>query len=65
MVKGKEEGEFPFGVEDLPYYVKIIKEQQSDLDFGVVKQYFPISLVLSGIFKICQDLFGNHFHVFI
>ncbi|KAI3467654.1 hypothetical protein Pfo_024317 [Paulownia fortunei] len=60
-LKRKEEGEFPFGIEDLPYYVKRIKEQQFDLDFRVVKQYFPISLVLSGIFKICQDLFGLRF----
>ncbi|KAK4381967.1 putative thimet oligopeptidase [Sesamum angolense] len=60
-MKRKEEGEIPFGIEDLPYYVKKIKEQQFDLDFGVVKQYFPINLVLSGIFKICQDLFGLRF----
>ncbi|KAL8037862.1 hypothetical protein ABFS82_11G066500 [Erythranthe guttata] len=60
-LKRKEEGEFPFGVEDLPYYVKMIKEQQFDLDFGLVKQYFPITLVLSGIFKVCQDLFGLRF----
>ncbi|KAK6139171.1 hypothetical protein DH2020_027083 [Rehmannia glutinosa] len=60
-LKRKEEGESPFGNEDLPYYVKRIKQKQLDLDFGVVKQYFPISLVLSGIFKICQDLFGLRF----
>ncbi|KAL0421505.1 UNVERIFIED_CONTAM: putative thimet oligopeptidase [Sesamum latifolium] len=57
----KRREKFPFGIEDLPYYVKKIKEQQFDLDFGVVKQYFPINLVLSGIFKICQDLFGLRF----
>ncbi|KAL2253718.1 UNVERIFIED_CONTAM: putative thimet oligopeptidase [Sesamum indicum] len=60
-MKRKEEGQIPFGIEDLPYYVKKIKEQQFGLDFGVVKQYFPINLVLSGIFKICQDLFGLRF----
>ncbi|KAH6798728.1 Zincin-like metalloproteases family protein [Perilla frutescens var. frutescens] len=60
-MKRKEEGEFAFGIEDLPYYAKKIKEKQCDLDFGVVKQYFPVSLVLSGIFKICQDLFGLRF----
>ncbi|KAL6547502.1 hypothetical protein OROMI_023223 [Orobanche minor] len=60
-LKRKEEGEFPFGVEDLSYYVKRIKEMQFDLDFEVVKQYFPVGLVLSGIFKICQDLFGLRF----
>ncbi|GFP94493.1 probable thimet oligopeptidase [Phtheirospermum japonicum] len=59
--KSKEEGEYPFGIEDLPYYVKRIKEKQFDLDLGVVKQYFPVSLVISGIFKICQDLFGLRF----
>lgn len=54
-----EEGEFPFGIEDLLYYVKRVEEQSYNLDFGELKQYFPISLVLSGIFKIVQDLFGN------
>lgn len=65
LVKRKEEGDFAFGTEDLPYYVKKIKEKQCDLDFGVVKQYFPVNLVLSGIFKICQDLFGNHFDILL
>ncbi|XP_027917161.1 probable thimet oligopeptidase isoform X2 [Vigna unguiculata] len=57
----KEEGELPFGIEDLLYYVKRIEEQSYDLDFGEIKQYFPISVVLSGIFKIVQDLFGLRF----
>ncbi|RZB73282.1 putative thimet oligopeptidase [Glycine soja] len=56
-VKKKEEGEFPFGIEDLLYYVKRVEEQDYDLDFGEIKQYLPISVVLSGIFKIIQDLF--------
>ncbi|CAH9108479.1 unnamed protein product [Cuscuta europaea] len=60
-LKKKEEGELPFGIEDLPYYLKRIKEQQCDLNFGVIRQYFPCDLVLSGIFKICQDLFGLGF----
>lgn len=55
----KEEGEFPFGIEDLLYYVKRVEEQSYDLDFGEIKQYLPISLVLTGIFKIVQDFFGN------
>ncbi|CAN7053269.1 unnamed protein product [Brassica rapa subsp. trilocularis] len=57
-LKRKEEGELPFGVEDLLYYIKRVEELQFDLDFGDIRQYFPVSLVLSGIFKICQDLFG-------
>uniref|UniRef100_A0A0R0HUM6 Peptidase M3A/M3B catalytic domain-containing protein n=1 Tax=Glycine max TaxID=3847 RepID=A0A0R0HUM6_SOYBN len=60
-VKKKEEGEFPFGIEDLLYYVKRVEEQDYDLDFGEIKQYLPISVVLSGIFKIIQDLFGLRF----
>lgn len=59
--KKQEEGELTFGIEDLPYYVKKVREQQYDLDFGVVKQHFPVNVVLSGIFKICQDLFGLRF----
>ncbi|GAA0170696.1 metalloprotease [Lithospermum erythrorhizon] len=59
-LKRKEEGESLFGIEDLPYYVKRIQEQELDLDFGVLKEYFPVNLVLSGIFKICEDLFGNY-----
>lgn len=58
----QEEGESPFGIEDLLYYVKKVEDQEFNLDFVTVKQYFPVSLVLSGIFKIMQDLFGNHFH---
>ncbi|KAK9277753.1 hypothetical protein L1049_007300 [Liquidambar formosana] len=60
-LKKKEEGEFPFGIEDLVYYVKRVEERQFDLDFGTVKQYFPANVVLSGIFKIFQDLFGLRF----
>ncbi|KAJ0256183.1 thimet oligopeptidase [Hirschfeldia incana] len=57
-LKRKEEGDLPFGIEDLLYYIKRVEELQFDLDFGDIRQYFPVSLVLSGIFKICQDLFG-------
>ncbi|KAI3933466.1 hypothetical protein MKX01_022045 [Papaver californicum] len=60
-LKKQEEGQSPFGMEDLLYYVKRAEEQNFDLDYGVVNQYFPISLVFSGIFKIFQDLFGLKF----
>ena len=55
----KEEGELPFGIEDMLYYVKRFEEKQFELDFAALKQFFPVSLVLSGIFKIIQDVFGN------
>ncbi|KAJ4837321.1 hypothetical protein Tsubulata_048511 [Turnera subulata] len=60
-LKKKDEGDAPFGIEDLLYYVKRVEEMQFDLDFGALKQYFPVDLVLSGIFKIVQDLFGLRF----
>ncbi|KAI8022779.1 putative thimet oligopeptidase [Camellia lanceoleosa] len=60
-LKKKEEGDFPFGIEDLLYYVKRVEEQQFNLDLGALKQYFPFNLVMSGILKICQDLFGLRF----
>ncbi|KDP26747.1 hypothetical protein JCGZ_17905 [Jatropha curcas] len=60
-LKKKEEGEIPFGIEDLLYYVKRVEEKQFDLDFGVLRKFFPVNLVLSGIFKIVQDLFGLRF----
>lgn len=60
-LKQKEEGDSPFGIEDLLYYVKRVEEMQIDVDFGALKQYFPVDLVLSGIFKIVQDLFGLRF----
>ncbi|XVF02672.1 hypothetical protein REPUB_Repub04eG0194500 [Reevesia pubescens] len=60
-LKKQEEGDLPFGVEDLLYYVKKVEQQEFDLDLGALKQYFPVNLVLSGIFKIFQDLFGLRF----
>ncbi|KAA8533259.1 hypothetical protein F0562_033208 [Nyssa sinensis] len=60
-LKKKEEGDSPFGIEDLLYYVKKVEELQFNLDFGAIKQNFPVNLVVSGIFKICQDLFGLRF----
>lgn len=46
-------------MEDLLYYMRRAEEQHLDLDLGEVKQYFPVNLVMSGIFKIFQDLFGT------
>ncbi|KNA16134.1 hypothetical protein SOVF_091710 isoform A [Spinacia oleracea] len=59
--KTTEEGDIPFGIEDLLYYVKKAEEDKFHLDFGALKEYFPLSLVLQGIFKILQDAFGLRF----
>ncbi|KAM2535042.1 hypothetical protein TB1_020681 [Malus domestica] len=60
-LKRKEEGDHPFGIEDLLYYVKKAEAQQFNMDLGALKQYFPVNLVISGVFKIVQDLFGLRF----
>ncbi|KAL9271473.1 putative thimet oligopeptidase, partial [Drosera capensis] len=60
-LKNKEEGDSPFGVEDLLYYIKRAEEKEFDIDFGSLKQYFPLNLVLDGFFKIIQDTLGLRF----
>jgi len=46
-------------MEDLLYYFKRAEEFKVDLDIGEIKQYFPVSLVISGMLKMFQDLFGK------
>uniref|UniRef100_A0A1D1ZIK0 Thimet oligopeptidase n=1 Tax=Anthurium amnicola TaxID=1678845 RepID=A0A1D1ZIK0_9ARAE len=60
-LKKKEEGDSLFGAEDLRYYMRRAEEQKLDVDLGTVKQFFPVRLVLSGIFKIFQDLLSLQF----
>ncbi|KAL2903544.1 putative thimet oligopeptidase [Bienertia sinuspersici] len=64
-LKKNEEGDEPFGIEDLLYYMKKFEEENFHLDFGALKEYFPLSLVLQGVFKILQDLFGLRFEVIV
>ncbi|KAG0450290.1 hypothetical protein HPP92_026854 [Vanilla planifolia] len=60
-LKVNEEGDTYFGMEDLLYYMRRAEELLISLDPAEVRQYFPVNLVLSGIFKIFQDLFGLKF----
>ncbi|PKA49920.1 thimet oligopeptidase [Apostasia shenzhenica] len=60
-LKVEEEGDTSFGMEDIPYYIRRAKELLFNLDLSEVREYFPLNLVLSGIFKIFQDLFGLSF----
>lgn len=55
----EEEGDAQFSVEDLLYYMKRAEELKVDLDIGEIKQFFPVDLVISGILKMFQDLFGK------
>ncbi|KAL6616561.1 hypothetical protein ACP70R_038831 [Stipagrostis hirtigluma subsp. patula] len=60
-LKMKEEGNPHFSMEDLLYYIKRAEEFKIDLDIGEIKQYFPVSLVISGMMKMFQDLFALQF----
>ncbi|XP_020575057.1 probable thimet oligopeptidase isoform X2 [Phalaenopsis equestris] len=60
-LKMKEEGDASFGMEDLAYYIKRAEELHYNLDMAEVRQYFPVNLVFSGIFKLLEDIFGLTF----
>ncbi|KAF9601832.1 hypothetical protein IFM89_023519 [Coptis chinensis] len=62
-LKKNEEGDSPFGIEDILYYLKRAEEQKFCVDFGDINKYFPVNLVLSGLFKIIQDFFGLRFDI--
>ena len=55
----KEEGDAQFGMEDLLYYMKRGEQHKVDLSIGEIKRYFPVKLVISGMLKMFQDLFGR------
>ena len=40
--------------------MKKFEDEKFNLDFATLKEYFPLSVVLQGIFKVLQDLFGNY-----
>lgn len=46
---------------DYRYYDRLHVERSLDLDDGLVKQYFPVSVVVPTILNIYQDLLGVHF----
>ncbi|KAK9008270.1 hypothetical protein V6N11_075172 [Hibiscus sabdariffa] len=41
-----------------------VEQLEFDLDLGALKQYFPVNLVPSGIFKISLDVFGKSLHAY-
>lgn len=43
---------------DLPYLSYQLKKRTFTLDDDQVRQYFPIDQVISGMFSICEQLFG-------
>ncbi|CAN6448995.1 unnamed protein product [Victoria cruziana] len=57
-LKKMEEGDSPFGMEDLLYYMRKVEDKDINISYGVAKKYFPVGLVVSGVLKIFQELFG-------
>lgn len=50
-----------FYIWDYRYYDRVHVERSLDLDDALVKQYFPVSVVVPTILKIYQDLLGVSF----
>ncbi|KAJ3678377.1 hypothetical protein LUZ60_002180 [Juncus effusus] len=60
-LKRRAEGNSPFEMQDLLYYMKRVEGYEIDFDLGDAKEYFPVDIVLSGIMKTLQNLFGLRF----
>lgn len=58
-IQKMEEGDSPFGMEDLLYYMRKVEDKDINISYGVAKKYFPVGLVVSGVLKIFQELFGK------
>ena len=43
---------------DLPYYSERLRHQHHDLDQELLRSYFPVEQVLTGLFQVAQRLFG-------
>lgn len=58
-VQMEEEGDEPFGFQDLRYYIRKAEELEFKVDYETVKQYFPLNVVTAGLLQIYQDLLGS------
>jgi len=45
---------------DIAYYAEMYRKLHYDISDESLRQYFPESRVLEGMFKLCQTLFGLH-----
>lgn len=43
---------------DMPYYSEKLREQRFDISDEAVRPYFPITKVMSGLFKVLHTLYG-------
>lgn len=55
-LKGKDAGELKGW--EAAYYANELKKQKLNLDFGKVREYFPVETVLKGMFGIFGELLG-------
>lgn len=46
---------------DLPYYSEQLKQQQFHINEQMLREYFPLSHVLKGLFSLLKQLFDVHF----
>ncbi len=51
-----------FYIWDYRYYDRLYLEKTLSLDDAVVKEYFPVSVVIPAILEIYQNLLGVRFH---
>jgi Zn-dependent oligopeptidase len=60
----KERG-LPFDSElyvwDYRYYDRMFKEKTLDLDYDLVKQHFPVEIVVPAVLEVYQSLLGVRF----
>lgn len=43
---------------DIPYWARRHKEHLYNLDEAVIRDYFPLPVVLRGLFQLCKQMFG-------
>jgi thimet oligopeptidase len=60
VLKRLQEGESATSVEwwDWRYYDNLIRKKEFNIDQEAVREYFPLDIVLKGMFKIYETLFG-------
>ncbi|XP_057863312.2 probable thimet oligopeptidase isoform X2 [Cryptomeria japonica] len=60
-LKRQEEGESPFGMEDLQYYMHQAEEREFGINYKELRHYFPVESVTQWLLRTYQDLLGLKF----
>jgi peptidyl-dipeptidase Dcp len=56
-----EGGDFRLASYDWWYYAEKLRKQKYDIDENVLKEYFELNRVVSGVFYVCNQLYGLTF----